>query len=81
MNKIQKSLETTSEIFGNVLGTHEVNDKERSAKREKSTKYKLSREETLDCLIMKKTSQIDVTQTDSGTYSNIDPSIAEMLMI
>lgn len=30
---------------------------------------------------MKKTSQTDITQTDSGIYSNTDPNIAEMLMI
>jgi len=30
---------------------------------------------------VKKTSQTDITQTDTGTYSNTDPSIAEMLVI
>lgn len=30
---------------------------------------------------MKKTSQIAITQTDSGTFSNTDPNIAETLMI
>lgn len=76
----KKSLKTTSETFGVLLGTRELNDKEKSAKREQSTKYKLWREEKLECLIMKKTSETDITQTDSSTYSNTDLNIAEMLM-
>lgn len=74
-------MEKTSEIFGGLLGTHEANDKERSAEIQKSTNYRLSRGETLECLITKKTSQIDITQTGSDWYSNTDVNIADILMI
>lgn len=61
----------TPEILSKFLGTQEVNKKRGHPKRQKTTKYKHSREETLIGRIL----------TGSSIYRNPDPSIAEMSMI
>lgn len=43
-----------------------------------STNFQEKKNKKLECLIMKKPSQIDITQIDSSTCSNTDPNIAEM---